>query len=104
MPSGVTLAKSFYCSLIYHFHYFRALIGYFTQICPVDVILNIFSICLQFHCYLLVIGSLLMYLDDFLISLNIFHSTFYFAFHCVYLEIFMDPGVIYVPRCIQYSP
>jgi hypothetical protein len=59
MPS----AKSFYCSLIYHFHYFHALIGYFTQICPVDVILNIFSICLQFHSYL--IGSLLVYLGDF---------------------------------------
>jgi hypothetical protein len=78
MPSGVTLANSFYCSLIYHFLYCHALIGYFTQICPVDVILNIFSICLQFHCYL--IDSLLMYLGEFLISLNIFRSTFLFRF------------------------
>jgi hypothetical protein len=36
MPSGVTLAKSFYCSLN-HFRYLRALIVYFTQICLVDV-------------------------------------------------------------------
>jgi hypothetical protein len=45
MLSGVNLVP-FHCSLIYHFH---TLISYFTQICPVDLILSIFSIYLQFH-------------------------------------------------------
>jgi hypothetical protein len=96
MPSGVTLVF-FYCSLIYHSH---ALIFYFTQIYPVHLILSIFSFYLRFHCCL--IDSVLIYLSNFLICLSTFYSTFFFTLHCVYLEIFMNPGVVYMQRCIRY--
>jgi hypothetical protein len=90
-------SKSFYCSLIYHFHHFHTLTSYFTQICPVDLIQSIFSICLHFHRYL--IGSLLMHLSNFVIFLNIFSLQFFISLFTVFiwrsswiLELFIYQG------------
>jgi hypothetical protein len=95
--SGVDLVH-FHSSLIYHVH---TPIGYFTRMCPVDLILSILSICLHFPCCLT--DSLLMHLSHTPICLSIFRATFLFHFRCVHLEIFMDPEVVYIPRCVQYS-
>jgi hypothetical protein len=48
---------------------------------------------LHFHCYL--IDWLLMHLSDILIFQIFFTPLFYFTFHCIHLEIFMDPGYLY---------
>jgi hypothetical protein len=95
MPSGVSHIFISLCTyLSFYFLYLC-----FIQVCLLELGRGIFLVCVVSLLSSGLTAIALVWFSNFLKCLLFPFS--YLTEHCVYLYIFMDPVVVYVPRCVR---